>query len=212
MKSTSGRDLMVGRRAVFLDRDGVLNDPAPRPEGGPLESPLSPEVVRLVRGAAEALGRFRSAGFALVVVSNQPAAAKQECSLEALDAVHQKVVDLLGAEGVELDGWYYCYHHPAGSDARLGGGCTCRKPEPGLLLSAAEQLDLDLTSSWMVGDSDADIAAGRRAGCRTVLVEHPDTGHRRGSEVPDLKAPDLADAWSLLYGSTRLRSDLAVDA
>lgn len=202
----------MGRPAVFLDRDGVLNDPVARPGGGPPESPLSPDGVRLVPGAGEALGRFRSAGLALVVVSNQPAAAKQECTFESLEAVHRRVVELLGADGVELDAWYYCYHHPAGSDARLGKMCACRKPEPGLLISAAEELGLDLTSSWMVGDADADIVAGRRAGCRTMLVEHPDTGHRRGSEVPDLKVPDLAGAWSLLCGSTRLRSDLAVDA
>lgn len=202
----------MGRPAVFLDRDGVLNHPVLRPGGGPPESPLDASVVRLVGGAAETLARLRAADFALVVVSNQPGAAKGQCTPLALQAVHDRVVDLLSAEGIELDGWFYCHHHPEGSDPLLSGPCSCRKPEPGLLLTAAAKLDLDLAASWMVGDGDADIAAGRRAGCRTVLVEHPDTAHRRGSESPDLRAFDLPTAASLICGQTRPRSELAVDA
>lgn len=204
--------MTVGRQAAFLDRDGVLNDPAPRPGGGPPESPLHPEAVRLAAGAAETLLGLRAAGFTLVVVSNQPAAAKGQATLELLDAVHHRVVDLLRAEGVTLDRWYYCHHHPAGSHPRLSKRCSCRKPEPGLLLAAGRDLDLQLSSSWMFGDSDADIAAGRRAGCRTVLIEHPGTVHRRGAEIPDLRAADLANAWARLRTDERWRSELAVDA
>jgi D-glycero-D-manno-heptose 1,7-bisphosphate phosphatase len=201
----------VGRPTVFLDRDGVLNHPARRPDGGPPESPLDPGDVRMVPRVAEPLAQLRAAGFALVVVSNQPGAAKGQCTPSALQAVHDRVVDLLSAEGITLDGWFYCHHHPEGPDPQLGGPCSCRKPEPGLLLTAAAQLGLDLTASWMVGDSDADIAAGRRAGCGTVLVEHPDTAHRRGTELPDLRVPDLPSAARLICGQTR-RSELAVDA
>ncbi len=200
------------RPAVFLDRDGIVNEPASRSDGGPFESPLNPDVARLVPGAVDGAAALRAAGFALVVVSNQPAAAKKQCTLEALQAVHERIAALLREQGLTLDGWYYCYHHPEARDSDLRLRCSCRKPEPGLLHAAAAELDLDLTESWMIGDSDVDVAAGRRAGCRTVLVEHSQTDHRRGNEIPDLRVPDLASAWDAMQRHTRPRSHLAVDA
>ena len=201
----------MGRPAVFLDRDGVLNEPVRRAEGKVFESPLEPDAVRLAPAAASAVRLLQAAGFAVVVVSNQPGAAKAECTFDALAAVHERMVDLLSAEGVKLDGWYYCHHHPEGSAENLGRACSCRKPEPGMLLVAAADLGLILNQSWMIGDSDADIGAGRRAGCRTILVEHPATAHRRGHEVPDLRAPDLAGAWNLMQPVIE-GSEVPVDA
>lgn len=212
MNSTCAREVTVGRPAVFLDRDGVLDDPVPRAEGGAFESPLEPSEVRLAAGAAAGVRALRTAGFALIGVSNQPAAAKRQCSLDSLEAVHDRVVTLLWAEGVELDAWYYCYHHPDGLEEGLRGECSCRKPKPGLLLAAADDLHLDLRTSWIIGDSDADIAAGRRAGCRTVLVEHPATLHRRGAEVPDLRVPNLKNAWHAIRAHADRRGRLAADA
>ncbi len=183
------------RPAVFLDRDGVLNEGAPDPVSDELESPLRVEDVRLLSGAAAAARELAEAGYALVCVTNQPAAAKGKATVAQLQAVHARVLELLAREGVHLDASELCFHHPEGTVAPWAGPCACRKPEPGMLLAAAAELDLDLAASWMVGDTDADVAAGRAAGCRTALVEYPGSAHKRaGAADPDLRVPDLAGA------------------
>jgi D-glycero-D-manno-heptose 1,7-bisphosphate phosphatase len=190
------------RRAVFLDRDGVLNELVPDPASGLPESPLDPRDVRLVTGAAAASAELHDAGYALAVVTNQPAAAKGTVSVEQLQEVHQRVLDLLGEEGVELDAWRICLHHPEGVVPALSGACECRKPRPGMLLDVARELELDLSESWMVGDTDADVEAGRAAGCRTILIDHAPSVHKRaGARAPDLRAADLRDASTLLLGA-----------
>lgn len=180
--------------AAFVDRDGVINDPVPDRRSGRPESPYRARDVRLAPGASQGLGMLADAGYTIVVASNQPAAAKGTATRAALEAVHARVEALLAAEGVVPAAWEYCMHHPDAVDAALRGPCDCRKPAPGMLLRAAERLGLDLARSWMLGDSDADVEAGRRAGCRTVLIEHPGTAHRRGRAEPDLVAADLAGA------------------
>jgi D-glycero-D-manno-heptose 1,7-bisphosphate phosphatase len=171
-----------GRGAVFVDRDGVINELVPDPLSGRPESPLRPGDLRLVPGASAALGRLANAGWRLVGVSNQPAAAKGLVSLEELHAVQARVLELLAAEGVRFDAFRLCLHHPEGVVPELKGDCQCRKPAPGLLLEAALELDLDLAASWMVGDTDGDVAAGRAAGCHTVLIEYPGSAHKRDGD------------------------------
>jgi histidinol-phosphate phosphatase family protein len=135
------------------------------------------------------------AGFALVCVSNQPAAAKGAVSVDQLLAVHKRVTDLLADDGVHLDGSHLCLHHELGVVPELSGSCVCRKPAPGMLLEAAATLGLSLADSWMVGDTDADVAAGRAAGCRTLLIENPGSVHKRLQGIePDLVGASLADA------------------
>ncbi len=148
---------MTRRRAVFLDRDGVLNR-AFEDAGGTLRPPSTPDALELLDGAAAACARLREAGFALVVATNQPDVARgtQEHS------VVEEINDALRRE-IELDAVFTCYHDDK-------DGCGCRKPRPGLLLDAAAQLGIDLGASFMVGDRALDVEAGRRAGCRTVLV------------------------------------------
>jgi len=189
------------RTAAFLDRDGVLNELVPDRQGGVAESPLRVEDVRLVPGAAAAALRLARAGHTLVCVSNQPAAAKGEVSVAQLYAVHRRVVELLAREGVALDASRLCLHHPQGVVPELSRSCTCRKPASGMLLDAARELELDLTNSWMVGDTDADIAAGRAAGCRTLLIHHPGSAHKRlRVERADMVVADLAQAVGRLAG------------
>jgi D-glycero-D-manno-heptose 1,7-bisphosphate phosphatase len=181
--------------AVFLDRDGVLDAAVPDPLSGQPESPLQVADARLLPGAAEAVCKLAQAGFALVCVSNQPAAAKGRATVAQLLAVHERVLELLAMEGTRLQASRLCPHHPDGVVAELSGPCPCRKPAPGMLLDAAETLGLDLRRSWMIGDTDADVAAGRAAGCRTVLIEYPGSAHKRsGGAGEDLLASDLADA------------------
>jgi D-glycero-D-manno-heptose 1,7-bisphosphate phosphatase len=146
------------RPAVFLDRDGTLNRPAAAGDyirsAGQLE---------LLAGAPHAVGMLRRAGYACVVVSNQRGVALGLMTDQDLDAVDARLHELAGG----LDASYYCTH-------AIGDECDCRKPEPGLLLRAADELGLDLSTSWMVGDSAGDIGAGLAAGCRTLRVQPVD--------------------------------------
>jgi len=153
------------RRAVFLDRDGTLIEDTGYPDDA--------DAVRLVDGAVEALAAFRRAGFALVVVSNQSGIGRGLVTEAQADAVHRRFLDELRAHRVELDDVRYCPHAPEAA-------CDCRKPEAGLLLASARDLQLDVGRSFMVGDSPVDVGAGRAAGCRTVLLGGPD--HTAGAD------------------------------
>jgi D-glycero-D-manno-heptose 1,7-bisphosphate phosphatase len=165
------------RRAIFLDRDGTLIDD--------VGYPRDPEGVRLVDGAADALAALRRAGFTLVVVSNQSGIGRGIISPEEAESVHQRFVAELAALGVELDDVRYCPHSP---DER----CPCRKPSPRLLRDAARKLGVDLGASFMVGDMASDVEAGRRAGCRTVLLAPAPSGDA------DFVAADWAEAAAYL--------------
>jgi histidinol-phosphate phosphatase family protein len=192
------------RAAAFIDRDGVINELVAEGVGGLPESPLHVADVRLVAGAGAALRRLADAGWRLVGVSNQPAAAKGTISLDELHAVHLRVIELLAAEGVQFDDFRLCLHHPDGVVAELAGPCDCRKPAPGMLLAAARAHDLDLARSWMVGDTDGDVLAGQAAGCSTMLITHGGSAHkRRGAAVPDATAGDLGEAAGLILAARR---------
>jgi rfaE bifunctional protein nucleotidyltransferase chain/domain len=144
-----------GRPAVFLDRDGTLVEDAGYPG--------DPHQLQLLPGAAEALAELHTRGFALVIISNQSGAGRGFITQEQADRVHQGLTELLLERGVALDGAYYCYHAPAEA-------CACRKPSPLLLQAAADELGLDLARSFLVGDKQTDVEAGRAAGSRTILV------------------------------------------
>ncbi len=184
-----------GRPAVFLDRDGVLNELVPDEHSGQPESPLQVADVVLIEGAAAAVRALRSRGYMLVCVTNQPGAAKGYVSVSTLEAVQQRVAELLGAEGASLDLWRMCLHHPDGVVAELSGPCACRKPAPGMLLDAAAELGLDLSRSWLIGDTDGDMQAARAAGCRTILIQNPASAHKRSATTAsELLARDLSEA------------------
>ena len=200
---------MSGRSAVFLDRDGVINDLVLDPLTGHQESPYRPEDVRIPPGVPEELESLASGGFVLVVVSNQPAAAKGIATNADLDAVHARIVELLGEPASAVSDWRYCRHHPEALDPARRR-CDCRKPKPGLLLAAARDLRLDLARSWMIGDADRDIEAGAAAGCETILVENPASAWRRtGAARPNFTVGDLRLASETI--SERRRYALARD-
>jgi D-glycero-D-manno-heptose 1,7-bisphosphate phosphatase len=189
------------RPAVFLDRDGVLNELTPDRRSDNPESPLELADVRLIPGAAAASRELARAGFMLVCVSNQPAAAKGKATVERLRAVHERVLTLLARERVYLDASRLCLHHPDGVVPALSHSCSCRKPRAGMLLDAASRLGLAPDSSWIVGDTDADVTSGQRAGCRTILLEYPGSAHKRSPAAhPELRAADLAQAVARLRG------------
>jgi D-glycero-D-manno-heptose 1,7-bisphosphate phosphatase len=184
----------VSRRAVFLDRDGTLNALVPDPQSGWPESPLRLVDVQLLAGVADALLEIGASGWLLVGVSNQPAAAKGKIGIDELLSINTRVVDLLAVEGVSFADFRLCFHHPQGVVPELTRDCECRKPKPGMLLQASAALGIELTASVMIGDTDADVLAGRAAGCRTALLEPDGSRHKRGGVTADGAFPDLAAA------------------
>ena len=190
--------------AVFLDRDGVVVELVWDPVDGSFESPNVEADVQLVPGAADAIRRIRLLDYRTVVVSNQPGAAKGKVSRADLRKAHAHVVRLLAEQGVAIDDYRYCLHHPEAVDPSFAQACDCRKPKPGMLLEAADDLDLDLSRSWMIGDSDVDAEAGFSAECRTILVENPQSRHRRRARAPvDFRASTVAGAADILMRETR---------
>ncbi len=155
---------MAVKRAVFVDKDGTLNDNVPYN--------ADPARIRLAAGAGPALRRLQQSGFCLIVVSNQSGIARGLIDERAMLGVRARIAQLLQPDDVTLDGFYYCPHWPHGEVARFSCVCDCRKPAPGMLLSAASEHGLALAHSWMVGDILNDIEAGQRAGCRTVLIDN----------------------------------------
>jgi D-glycero-D-manno-heptose 1,7-bisphosphate phosphatase len=183
------------KRAIFIDRDGVLNELALNPKNGEHESPHNPADLRMLPGVADAALKLERAGFALFIVSNQPSYAKGKTSLEKIRAIAQGVEAHLHAAGVTIARAYYCFHHPDGIVPEYSGPCECRKPKPKFLFDARDEFGIDLAQSWMIGDQDTDIECGRRAGCHTVGIDNPLSAHRRrGSAQPTLTARDLPDA------------------
>jgi D-sedoheptulose 7-phosphate isomerase len=160
----------AGRPCVFLDRDGVVNAMVYHSDFGLVDSPANAAEVRLLPGVAAAIDRLRGAGFLVVIVSNQPGAAKGKVSASQLEAVDAEVHRQLAAHGTAVDAVYLCLHHPGGVLAELATDCGCRKPRPGLLLRAAADHGVAPDRSFMVGDGITDVAAGKAAGVRTVLL------------------------------------------
>ena len=185
------------RRAVFLDRDGTINQLVYYKEHGIVDSPFLPSQLSLMPGAAKAIAKLGKKGFLLVLVSNQPGMAKGNVGKKGFDAIDAKLGRLLAKEGARLDAKYYCLHHPNAKLASLRKNCDCRKPKAGMLLAAAKKHGIDLKRSYMVGDGINDIKAGRRAGCKTVFVGHfkPELWkYFMGGKKPDIVARNLLEA------------------
>ena len=162
----AGKNLKRKQKAIFLDRDGTINKYV-----GFLRDI---DEFELLPGVAEAIGKINRSGYLAIVVTNQPVIARGEVGWEELQEIHNKMETLLGLEGVYLDGIYFCPHHPhkgyEGEIPELKFDCDCRKPKPGMLLKAAEDFNIDLSQSWMIGDGENDIKAGEVAGCKTALI------------------------------------------
>lgn len=171
-------------RAVFLDKDGTLIINVPYN--------VDPDQIVLCPGAAEGLRLLHDAGYKLIIVSNQSGVARGYFAEKALGPVRERLEVLLQEIGVPLTGFYYCPHHPLGSVPAYSITCSCRKPAPGLVLCACQELGIDPAQSWLIGDLLDDIRAGRAAGCRTILLSD------RPREEPDYTATDLTAAAQII--------------
>lgn len=185
------RNLGNRQKAVFLDRDGVIN----RLNG----FVKRPEEFELLPGVPRALGLLNSSEYLAIVASNQPVVARGEASFEDLDEIFRKMKTLLGREGVYVDDVFFCPHHPdrgfPGERPELKIDCACRKPKTGMLLQAAEKYNIDLSASWVIGDATTDIEFGRRGGCHTCLVRTGLAGtDGKFAVAPELTAENLEDA------------------
>lgn len=162
----AAKNLRKKQKAVFLDRDGTIN----RYVGYVSNS----EQLELLDGAAEAIRRINRSPYLAIVVSNQPVIARGECSFDGMRKIHNRLEMLLGNEGAYLDAIDFCPHHPdsgfPGEVKELKFDCACRKPKPGMLMRMAERYNIDLSASWMIGDSWRDVKAGISAGCRTIYI------------------------------------------
>jgi len=180
--------------AVFLDRDGTINE-----ERGHIKSP---EDLALLSGAGAAIRNLNESQYLTVVVTNQSVIARGKCTEAGMEAIHRRLQSLIGEDGASIDRIYYCPHYP---DQRIPGGrqdlkivCDCRKPEPGLITRAAKDMNIDLNLSWMVGDTTSDIEAASRAGIRSILLSKQGGFDNQWSVRPDAECLDLEAAVKLI--------------
>lgn len=186
------------KRALFLDRDGVLDHLVFYESSGEWEAPRAIEDVRVVDGVVEPLENLAAAGWLLFVVTNQPSYAKAKVSRESLEAVHEAILAPL-----PITRSYVCFHHPEAVIDDMRVACDCRKPGTRFLREAAAEFDVDLEASWLVGDQDSDLLCGRAAGCRVALIEHPGSAHKRGTIEPDVRVESLRELAAILLSDVR---------
>ena len=175
---------------MFLDRDGTINE-----EIGHIQFP---EDLVLLSGAAAAIKSLNKSQYLTVVVTNQSIIARGRCTEAGMEEINNRLEVLIGELGATIDGIYYCPHYP---DPEIPEGrrdltiiCDCRKPKPGLLLRAAEDMHINLDLSWMIGDSFTDIEAGKRAGVRSILLSNEDNYENKSPVIPDATCSNLNDA------------------
>lgn len=191
-------------RAVFLDRDGTLVHPR--------HYPARPEDLRLYEGVGPGLRRLQAAGFLLVVITNQSGIARGLFGEADLRRMHDHLAAELAALDVRLDGVYHCPHHPDGTIPELAIRCECRKPQPGMLLRAAAELQTDLARSWFVGDILDDVEAGNRAGCRTILVDlGSESPPQAALREPSFVARDTVHALRVIAAAEGLQPQAELD-
>lgn len=182
------KNLSRKQKAVFLDRDGTINEYV-----GFLKSV---EEFKLLDGVAEAVKKINDSGYLAIIITNQPVIARGEVSFEQLSEIHNKMETLLGAEGAYLDAIYFCPHHPhkgyEGERAEYKIDCSCRKPKPGLILRAANDFNIDLSKSFMVGDTENDVLCGKNAGCLTAVIGTCDKA--------DISGENLLDCVTKIFG------------
>jgi D-glycero-D-manno-heptose 1,7-bisphosphate phosphatase len=182
----------MNKKAVFLDRDNtIIEDPGYISE---------PDQVKLLPGAAESIAALKKMGFNIVIVTNQSAVARGLITEETLAEIHQRLKQLLMRQNAEIDAIYYCPYHPEGIVEQYKSESQLRKPAPGMLLKAKKEMDLDLDQSWLIGDSYRDIAAGKTAGCRTILINSSikPVYKQKGDPDPDREAVNIKEAVNII--------------
>jgi D-glycero-D-manno-heptose 1,7-bisphosphate phosphatase len=190
----------IMNRAVFLDRDGVINCNMFNKTTGEWESPYYPEDFELFPWAIKSLRQLQDHNFFLFLVSNQPSYAKGKIPLGNIKAIQDKFHSILTENQVYFTEYFYCYHHPNGKLPHLSIACDCRKPGTLFLKKAEKKYKLDLRSCWMIGDRDSDIACGVKAGVKTILILNKKKTKDTYLSEPNFKAVNLAKAVDIITG------------
>lgn len=176
------KNLINKQKAIFLDRDGTINEYV-----GFLRSP---DEFRLLDGVTDAIKKINSSGYLAIVITNQPVIARGEVTFKGLEEIHNKMETLLGRDGAYLDAIYFCPHHPhkgyAGEIPELKFDCDCRKPKAGMIFKAANDFNIDLSASWMIGDGENDVLCGINAGCKTAIIGENPSANLSGTGLNDL--------------------------
>ena len=189
---------MNTQKAVFLDRDGVLNRLVLNPKTGIFESPHDVKDLELFSWVPEALNRLKTGRFSLFLISNQPSYAKGKTTLENIQAIQKKFQQQMESHHIAFAKYFYCYHHPEGIVKDLAIRCSCRKPGTLFLEQARDEFHLDLAASWMIGDRESDITCGKNAGTKTIFIRGGQFDKNNAPTQADLSASNLAEAVELL--------------
>lgn len=188
----------MGKRALFLDRDGVICHMVNCPSG--FDSPQQVEDVKLVKGIADVIKLAKSKNWRVIEISNQPGVAKGKQTQQLATNIEARVHTLLKEQGAHVDAVYICNHHPQGVISKLAVECDCRKPKPGLLLRAASEHNIDLPSSIFYGDKATDVQATRAAGCKSMILLHDEDAPEKVSESRNAPADFKVTSHKEAYG------------
>ena len=188
------------QKAVFLDRDGVINRLVFNPDTGEYESPHNVEDLELFPWAVPSLRVLREMEYMLFLISNQPSYAKGKTPMENIRAIHETLHRIFLEHGIDFAEYYYCYHHPNGIVPDLTGVCRCRKPGIFFLEEAKKNFDFSITDSWLIGDQDSDILCGQSFGLKTILIKDQHSFKKRGESSPDFQAADIEEAVQIIKG------------
>ncbi len=192
--TVTSRNLKNMQKCIFIDRDGTINK---------LRGFINtPDQIELIKGTAEAIRLINASEYLAIVITNQPVVARGECSFKELDNINKKLETVLGSEGAYIDDVFYCPHHKDkgfdGEVKELKFNCSCRKPEPGLIFKAAEKYNINLSQSYMIGDSISDIECGKKAGVKAILVNTGEQDKKNAELKADIIAEDLLKAVRVL--------------
>lgn len=185
-------------KAIFLDRDGVINHLIFNPKTNEYESPHEPTDLEIIPGVFEVLKTLNNKGFLLFIISNQPSYAKGKTTLTKIKEIHRRLQEKIEDYGINITEYYYCYHHPDGIIPDYTKVCECRKPKPFFIHKAEKEYDLDLKNSWLIGDQDTDIECGISGGVRTILLKNKHSEKKRGSSSPTYTIENLSETIKLI--------------
>lgn len=175
-------------KAVFLDRDGVISED--------IDGTSKIEDIRIIDKVPEAIKNLKEKGFKLFVITNQPIVSRGIITEQELQAIHNEMKSIIKDKTkAEIDDFFYCPHHPNSTIKQYGVVCNCRKPSPGMILNAAKKHNINLQESWVIGDQIVDIAAGKSAGCKTIMVASPKNNYMpiiNGTINKDIKPDNYA--------------------
>ncbi|MBI2671670.1 HAD family hydrolase [Candidatus Woesearchaeota archaeon] len=196
---------MKKRIAAFIDRDGVITEIESYKQGDESKFLLKKEDIKIIPGSIEAVKRLNDKNIVIIVISNQPQIAKGLATKLQIDEINEEIKRLFKENGAVIDAIYCCPHHPKGSIKEYSLTCNCRKPEPGMILKAAKDYNIDLSRSYVIGDRISDIKAGNLAGCKTTIGVKTGYACNDGFKdaIPDVLVENILEASKFIIGDVK---------